>query len=208
MPLRFPEPHALVADALLNVSQIWHVIQLWEQANSGAIENHPILLALDVVALRPRVTVNENDEVGGLKDLQQLEEIAIFQQFLASPVDFAEFLQNHWKDAYLALFVFHIQPLKSLLSCAIIHVIADIKGKTNENTVASLLDLKDILEFYYDFGGVFLAFADDSCFDGLQENMFTDLSKQIDAEGPGLPNVWTDHFVSGDPLHIEKGIRY
>jgi hypothetical protein len=87
-------------------------------------------------------------------------------------------------------------------------VIADIKGKGNENTVTSLLDLKDILKFCYDFGVVSLAFDGDSCFDGLQENMFTDLSKQIDAEGPGLPNVRTDHLVNGDPLHIEKRIRY
>jgi hypothetical protein len=45
-------------------------------------------------------------------------------------------------------------------------------------------------------------------FDGLPENMFTDLSEQIDAKGPGLPNVWTEHLVSGDLLHIQKRIRY
>jgi hypothetical protein len=44
--------------------------------------------------------------------------------------------------------------------------------------------LKDILEFCYDFEVVSLAFDGNSCFDGLQENMFTDLSEQIDAEGP------------------------
>jgi hypothetical protein len=90
----------------------------------------------------------------------------------------------------------------------IIHVIADTKGKWNENTVASLLDLKDILEFCYDFEVVSLAFDGDSCFDGLQETMFTDLSEQIDAEGPGLPNVRTDHLVNGYSLHIEKRIQY
>jgi hypothetical protein len=84
------------------------LIQLWEQANSGVIENRRIVLASDVVAFRPRVTMNENGEVGRLKDLQQLEEVDIFQQFLASPVDFAEFMQNHWEDAYSALFVFYI----------------------------------------------------------------------------------------------------
>jgi hypothetical protein len=72
--LRFSEPRALIADALLNVDQMWDLIQLWEKANSGAIENR-----------RLRVTVNENGEVGGLKDLQQLEEIDIFQQFLRVP---------------------------------------------------------------------------------------------------------------------------
>jgi hypothetical protein len=88
----------------------------------------------------------------------------------------AEFLQNHWKDAYSALFVFHIQPLNPLLSCAIIHVIADRKGRGNENTVATLLDLKDIIEFYYDFEVASLAFDGDFCLGGLQKNMFTDLS--------------------------------
>jgi hypothetical protein len=66
--------------------------------------------------------------------------------------------------------------------------------------------LKDILELCDDFEAVSLAFDGHSCFDGLEENMFTDLSEQIDAEGPGLPNVRTDHLASGDPLHIEKRI--
>jgi hypothetical protein len=120
-----------------------------------------------------------------------------------SAVDSAEFLQSHWKNAYSALFVFHIQPLNPLLSCAIINVIADAKGKGNENTVASLLDLKDILEVCYVFEVVSLAFNGDFCFDGL-----TDLSEQIDAEGPELPNVRTSHLLNGDPLHIEKRIRH
>jgi hypothetical protein len=85
-------------------------------------------------------------------------------------------------------------------------VIADTKGKGNENTVVSLLHLKDILEFYCDFEVVSLAFDGDSCFDKPQENMFIDLSEQIDTKGPELPNVRTDHLVSGDPPHIEKRI--
>jgi hypothetical protein len=89
---RFSETRAFIADTLLNVSQMWHLIQIWEQANSGAIEKCRIVLAVDSVTFWPGVTVNENGEVGGLKDLQQLEEIDIFQQFHASPVDFAEFL--------------------------------------------------------------------------------------------------------------------
>jgi hypothetical protein len=68
--------------------------------------------------------------------------------------------------------------------------------------------LKDILEFCYNFEVVSLAFDGDFCFNGLQENMFTDLAEQIDAEGPGLPNVRTGHLASGDPLHIKKRIRY
>jgi hypothetical protein len=87
-------------------------------------------------------------------------------------------------------------------------VIADTKGKRNGNIVASLLDLKDILEFCYNFKVVSLAFDGDSSFDGLHENMFTDCSEQVDPEGPGLPNVRTYPLVSGDPLHIEKRIRY
>jgi hypothetical protein len=152
---------------------MWRLIQLWEQANSGAIENRRIVLGVDTGW--PRVTVNENGEVDGPKKLQRLEEIDIFQQFLASPVDFVESLHNHWKDAYSALFVFHIQPLNPVLSCAIIYVIADTKGKGNENTVANLLDLKDILEFCYDFEVVSLSSDGDSCFNGLQDDMFTDL---------------------------------
>jgi hypothetical protein len=143
--LRFSDPRPLIADALLNVNKMWHLIQLWEQANSGAIENRQIVLAVDAVAFRPRVTVNENEEVGGLKNLQQLEEIDIFQQFLTSPVDFAECLQNHEKDVYSALFALHIQTLNPVSSCAIIHVITDTKGKGNENIIASLHDLKNIL---------------------------------------------------------------
>jgi hypothetical protein len=46
-------------------------------------------------------------------------------------------------------------------------MIADTKEKGNENTIASLLDLKDILEFCYDFEAFSLAFDGDSCFDGL-----------------------------------------
>jgi hypothetical protein len=87
------------------------------------------------------------------------------------------------------------------LSGAIIYVIAETKGKGNKNTVASPLDLKDILEFCYDFEVVSLVFGGDSCFDGLQESMFTDLSEQIDAEGPRVPDVRTHQLVSGDPLY-------
>jgi hypothetical protein len=76
-------------------------------------------------------------------------------------------MQNYWKDAYSALFVFHIQPFNPLLSRPIIQVFANTKGKGNDNTVAGNLDLKDILEFCYDFEVVSLAFDSDSCFDGL-----------------------------------------
>jgi hypothetical protein len=68
--LHFSEPRALIANALLNVSQMWYLIQLCERANSGAIECPRIVLAVDAVAFRPRVTVDENGEVGGLKNLQ------------------------------------------------------------------------------------------------------------------------------------------
>jgi hypothetical protein len=105
-----------------------------------------------------------------------------------------EFLQNHWKYAHSTLFGFHIQPLNPLLSCAIIHVITDTKGKGNENTVTGFLDLKDFLEFCYNFETLSLVFDGDSCFDGLQKNMFTYLSEQSDAEGPGIqlfgPTIW------------------
>jgi hypothetical protein len=74
--------------------------------------------------------------------------------------------------------------------------------------VEKSLGLKSVLESRYALDVTSLAFDGNSCFEGLHSRTSADLCSQLDICDPGLPNLYTEHLVICDPLHLMKRIRY
>jgi hypothetical protein len=166
------------------------------------------ILTVDAVAFRSAVTITGNGEVKHLKHLKQLDNDDLFAPFLRNPKAFAEFLQQHWKDAYSDLFVFHIQPVNHAFPCTVIHVYSAENGKGNQITVQTLQQLRNILETQYQFQVVGLAFDGDSCFNGLHDDFASRWTRYLSNDPthvPRFPDTWV---MISDPLHLLKRIRY
>jgi hypothetical protein len=116
-------------------------LEKWRPAN--LFDDRTIILAVDVVAFRPNVTVTEEGEVRGLKNLKRLDESDLFTEFLKDPPDFAQFLQDHWTKTYSGLFAFYIRCVNSAFHCSIIHVYPAENGEGNSETVEKSLALKN-----------------------------------------------------------------
>jgi hypothetical protein len=70
-----------------------------------------VVLSVDGVSFRPRVTIADDGSVEGLEDIRQLESPDLFEQYLLSPKAFTAFLTKHYSAAYSAIFAFQIQPV-------------------------------------------------------------------------------------------------
>jgi hypothetical protein len=213
---KFTQDRRLVSDALQNSDRIGELITIWEKSTPSISSSHrDVILSVDAVAFRPLVTVSEDGEVHGLKNLTRLEDPDIFAHFLRDPPAFAHFLQTHWKQAYSNLFAFHLQPVDPDLPCCVIHVYPARNGKGNPETVRKLLELRDKLETQFGFKVRGLAFDGDSCWNGLHD-AFADEWKTLLVNSPqgAFPTLLTvarlllDRVVICDPLHLLKRIRY
>jgi hypothetical protein len=207
---RFAQNRRAVSAALQDMARVSEVIALWMQTVPPEIPGREIVLAVDAVAFRPLVTITENGEIEGLKHLKRLDDKNLFEHFVLDPISFAQFLAEHWKDAYSALFAFHIQPLNPKLPCSVVHVYAAEHGKGGPETVETLMRLKSILEGQFGFQVVGLAFDGDSCFNSLHCG-FRDRWKQLLKQSPTRVPTWRFRdtvLVICDPLHLLKRIRY
>jgi hypothetical protein len=93
---KFTKGHRILSDALQDSDRIGELISLLEKSRPANLFNHrTIILAFDIVAFRPNVTITEEGEVRGLKNLKRLDDPDLFTEFLRHPPDFAQFLQNH-----------------------------------------------------------------------------------------------------------------
>jgi hypothetical protein len=66
----------------------------------------PVILSVNAVAFRPRITIDENGKVEGLEVFAQLEAPDIFGQLVLNPYAFRDFVMEHLEQAYSSLFVY------------------------------------------------------------------------------------------------------
>jgi hypothetical protein len=68
---RLAETRRILSDALQDISRIGRSIERWNHAIPEDVTDRRIILAIDAVAFRPLVAINENGELRGLKYLEQ-----------------------------------------------------------------------------------------------------------------------------------------
>jgi hypothetical protein len=111
-----------------------------------------MLLSCSVVSVN--VTITEEGEVRGLKNLERLDGPDLFTEFVKDSTAFAQFLQNHWKETYSSLFVFHHQSVNPAFPYSFIHVYPAENAKGNPQIIKKLFALKNKLDT--EFGLLFL----------------------------------------------------
>jgi hypothetical protein len=167
LELHFARSGTILSQALVDRKQVGTLVAKWNESHTDTDRDRRVVLSVDAVAFRPRVTVSSEGEVSGLEDISPLESTDLFEQFLVSPTKFTSFLQKHWKNAYSSLFAFQIQPLAQHLPCCIIHAWPHFSGQGDPKTVKRLLKLRAVLEQEHNFQVVGLAFDGDSCYNDL-----------------------------------------
>jgi hypothetical protein len=192
---RFAQTGAVVAEALLDIDQLGTVVEKWEGSHPDTATDRHVIVSVDAVSFRPRVTISEDGEVEGLDDLTKLPDPDLFEQYLLHPKEFTEFLKVHWKHAYTAMFVFQIQPIQPHLPCCVIHVVPEKNGKGTADTVRRLLQLRDILDSQHGFTVVGFAFDGDSAYNDLHRSFKLGYERLL----PDVGNIDLSSILLPDP---------
>jgi hypothetical protein len=85
-----------IQDALTDPSGLNELIGIWQEANGIDDINVPIppFLAVDAVAFRSTITVDELGKVEGIQGTDHLEHRDLFIQFMINPVAFQVFVKK------------------------------------------------------------------------------------------------------------------
>jgi hypothetical protein len=111
----------LLLEALVDLEGVGALMTRWNASHPDTANDCRVVLSVDAVSFRPRVTIADDGSVEGLEDIRQLESPDLFEQHLLSPKTFTEFLTKHWSAAYSAIFAFQIQPVLPYLPYCIVH---------------------------------------------------------------------------------------
>jgi hypothetical protein len=214
--LHFAETGIILAEALTDLGRVGELVDRWNHSHSDTSSDRRVVLSVDAVAFRPRVTISSDGSVDGLEDITQLEESELFEQYLLNPQEFTTFVRKYWSKAYSALFAFQIQPLLPHLPCCIIHAWPHCNGKGDAAIVKRLLTLREVLQNSYNFTVVGLAFDGDSADNDLHRQFKADYEARLSAV-PG-DSLSETAFPAGacldagaiicDPKHLVKRLRY
>jgi hypothetical protein len=161
------------------------------------------------VAIRPVITICENGEIEVIEDVNNLTSLDILTLFVVHPIEFREFIFQHWNAAYSSLFVYQLQPLTPELACCAVHVVKATNGKGNDRTVGKLEDIAEILDLK-GFCIIGCAFDGDSCSNRLHPELQQPWN--VETFNKAMPNMIFNtrarRPIITDPLHILKRIRY
>jgi hypothetical protein len=169
----FAETGIMLSYALVDIDQVGVLIDRWNDSNPEAMNDRRIVLSVDAVAFRPRVTIRSDGEIESLDSIKNLESPDLFDKYLLHPEQFTGFLREHWDHwehcdhADISLFAFLIQPLLPDRPCCIIHAWPRTAGKRDLDVVERLLFLRDTLESNSGFEVLALTFDCDSAYSDL-----------------------------------------
>jgi hypothetical protein len=164
---KFAQRKDCICESLLDVEKLHNIIQTWELANPELCSDRRVALSVDAVFFRSSIAGTKNGKIEGLAGLPSLESHDIFTQFVSQPETFFSFLQDHWDEAYSAIFAFQIQLLHPESLCLVIHVVPATTGKGNETVVNKFISLGHRLQDDFGFHLAGLAFDGNSCFNSL-----------------------------------------
>jgi hypothetical protein len=218
---KFMDQRAGLSEALFDEAKMDKVISVWEGANPRRPCPCPVVLACDAICFRPTVVVREDGKVEGLAHVKSLDTPDLFTQFLADPKAFMAFLQSHWKDAYSAYFAFQVQPLDPEVHCSLVHLLPRENGKGDDKIVQTLERLANRLDRDFGFHVVAFAFDGDKAFNPLHARYAAEWEARMPfgamnvLDGPDCSQdserifaLSESRAVAGDPLHLEKRVRY
>jgi hypothetical protein len=131
----------ILSEALVDRDGVGELVMRCNASHPDTASDHRVVLSVDAVSFRPRVTIADGGPVEGLEDIRQLESPDLFEQYLLSPKAFTAFLTKYWSAAYSAIFAFQIQPVLPSLSCCIVHAWPRRNGKGNKKIVTRIFDL-------------------------------------------------------------------
>jgi hypothetical protein len=101
----------VLSEALVDREGVGKLVTRWNASYPDTANDRRVVLSIDAVSFRPRVTIADDGSVEGLEDIRQLESLDLFEQYLLSPKAFTVFLTKNWSASYSAIFAFQIQPL-------------------------------------------------------------------------------------------------
>jgi hypothetical protein len=205
---KFTQQRRLISEALQDENRLGEMMELWERGLPQDAGDRSLILAVDAVAFRPVITVDEDGFIHGLKDQVRLDDQDLFDTFLKHPPEFAQFLSDHWDQAYSSLFVYHIQPVNPRLPCAVIHVVPAVNGKGNPKTVGQLSRLEFRLKTAFRIPVVGVAFDGDSAFNQIHTLFASDWKRSLNHRTPSIPRFPDLGVVICDPKHLAKRVRY
>jgi hypothetical protein len=157
----------VLSKALADLDQVRELVNLWDQSNPDTAIDCRVVLSVNAVAFRHKVTIASDGEVVGLDNLDNFESPDLFEQFLLHPQKFTTFLRDHWSKVYSLLFTFQIQPVRPGLPCCVIHAWPQPTGKANPDIVQRLLELRCTLERQHGLNMIALIFDGDSAYSEL-----------------------------------------
>jgi hypothetical protein len=132
--------------ALLDVNEVGTNLDLWMRSSPGIGFNTEVVLSVDAVAFRPMIVVHEDGRIEGLNRTNETE-VKLFDKLMGQPQAFAVFLNQHWADAYSALFAFQIQAIDSSFHYSVIHTVPAVHGKGNSEMQTMREDSRGSLTF-------------------------------------------------------------
>jgi hypothetical protein len=168
-----------------------------------------VMLSVDAVAFRLRITIDGNGKVEGVEGFAQLEAPDSLSQFVLNPCAFRDFVMEHFERVYSSLFRCQVQPVDPRLACCLIYATAATNRKGNERIIialqASATQLRESL-----FSVLGYAFNGGSCFNRLHDG-FQDTWEEQLSSGPLDSFFGTQMLIPvvvSDSLHLFKRIRY
>jgi hypothetical protein len=90
----FAKIGTILSEALVDMDQVGLLVDLWNQSHSQTVNDRRVILTIDAVSFRPRVTIRRHGAVDGLEDIKQFEGPDLFEQFMLSPKEFAAFFEE------------------------------------------------------------------------------------------------------------------
>jgi hypothetical protein len=111
LEMHFARTGVVLSEALVDREGVGELVTPRNASHPDTANDRRVVLLVDAVSFRPRVTIAGDGAVKGLEDIRQLESHDLFEQYFLSPKAFTAFLTKRWSAAYSAISAFQIQPV-------------------------------------------------------------------------------------------------
>ncbi|KAK8899063.1 hypothetical protein M9Y10_001362 [Tritrichomonas musculus] len=201
-----------IAEYYLDDSRIPEIIQKWKKQNN--LKSHDEIqacLSVDALFFTPDIHITYENEVSGMllnkKDIQKLP-LHVSEIFLQNPRLFESFLNFNKNKIIRCAFVFQIQPFRVDLPTFTCHIIPTTSGKSNDDIVKMLINIKNIANNHKIFIKTF-AFDGDGAYNELHKQYYKSyFNYTLKNNYIKIVSKSKVYRVVCDMLHLLKRLRY
>jgi hypothetical protein len=93
--MHFARTGVVLSEALVDREGVAELVTRWNALHPDTANDRRVVLSVDAVSFRPRVTIADDGSVEGLEDIRQRDSSGLFEQYLLSPKAFRAFLTKH-----------------------------------------------------------------------------------------------------------------